>query len=914
MATPVVDRLAERDEELARLGELVASAQAGHGRLALIDGPAGIGKTTLLDAACATASDAGLDVVIARASELTQDVPYGIVRQLFRSRDALRGMAAHAAPVFDDAATGKPASADRSAAVLHGLYWLAVGAAERRPLLIAVDDAHWADAPSLGFLHYLALRLDDLPIAVAIACREEIDRDLLRRLAVAPVADILRPRPLSRRATAELVRSRLGAEGDPEFCDACHAAAGGIPFLLGELLSALAAHGVAPTGDRASRIAGLAPRAVSRQVLVRMAALEPAATRLARAIAVLGPGAELRRAAALARLDEPSAARAADALAAAGILRPGRPPEFLHPILRDVVYGELERGERAAAHADAARLLLEAGEDPERIAPQLIAGEPSGLGWAVETLRAAARAAIVRGAPDVAVTYLERALKEPPAPADQPELLLELGIAQAHARRPEAPARLAEAMDAARDSRSHALAALELGRALFYAQEPARAVEVLGRGLDARPPADLAVPLETELALIGYTGLTGRRLVADRIADLRERQHELDPETHRALLGALSIELTVLDGNAAEATALAERALGPDGARAAESPVLICALGVLGACDRVELGERLAGEAIGEARRRGLLQQLGHALAVRAELRYRRGALIDADADARRAIEGGADIAFAYGIPYGLAILGYTLIDRGELDEAAALIDRDGIPGDDGDTGFSQYLRFARARLHVAIGRVEEGLDELLAVGRWERDYGIRYPCWLPWRSEAAVACHALGRRERAAAMARECVDAARAFGARTPLGVALRTLGVVSGRPEPLREACDVLDGSGAQLEHARALAELGIALRDAEPLRRAHDLAQRCGASALERRVHEALIVTGARPRRAPAGALTPAERRVAAMAAEGLTNREVAQTLFLSPKTVEMHLGRVYRKLGIASRLRLRDALRD
>ena len=188
-------------------------------------------------------------------------------------------------------------------------------------------------------------------------------------------------------------------------------------------------------------------------------------------------------------------------------------------------------------------------------------------------------------------------------------------------------------------------------------------------------------------------------------------------------------------------------------------------------------------------------------------------------------------------------------------------------------------------------------------------------PAAVDWRSQAARAHAGLGRPQAALALAEEELELARRFGAARAIGIALRTLGIIDDDLDRLHEAVDILAASPARLEHARALADLGVALRHRrrivearEPLRRALDLALRCGATPLAEHAHAELLIAGARPRRlrlTGADALTTNERRVATMAAEGRTNREIAQTLYVSHKTVEKHLSAAYRKLGVNAR---------
>jgi DNA-binding CsgD family transcriptional regulator len=197
-------------------------------------------------------------------------------------------------------------------------------------------------------------------------------------------------------------------------------------------------------------------------------------------------------------------------------------------------------------------------------------------------------------------------------------------------------------------------------------------------------------------------------------------------------------------------------------------------------------------------------------------------------------------------------------------------------------------------------------------------------PARLWWRSLKAVALDRLGRRGEAIELAREELAVTRAFGAPWALGRTLRVLGALEGDEglDMLREAVDVLEGSTARLEHAKALAALGSGLRRArrpsearEPLRRALELAGACGAAPVSELARSELRAAGSRPRRDAlrgVGSLTPSERRVADLAATGRTNRDIAQELYVTPKTVEVHLSNAYRKLGIGSRRELGGAL--
>ena len=337
MAIGVGSVLLERGSELAGLTAVVDSARRGSGRLAVIQGEAGIGKTALLQVACEYARATQMTVLRARGGELEGEFAWGVVRQLFdpllassddRSQDLLSEAAVLARPAVG-LQTSPAAGVAVSFSTLHGLYWLTVNVAQRTPTLIAVDDAHWADRPSLRFLVHLAARLAGLPVTCLVVTRPvgtepSADTELLARLARGDGAELFRPAALSDQSSAELVRGYLSPEADEDYCLACHEMSGGNPFLLRSLIDALAAEGTDPTMAGAARVRRMTLEAVSHSVLVRLAALPPGALKLARAVSVMGAQAQLRHARRLAKLGADEAAVATGALARAGILRVAR--------------------------------------------------------------------------------------------------------------------------------------------------------------------------------------------------------------------------------------------------------------------------------------------------------------------------------------------------------------------------------------------------------------------------------------------------------------------------------------------------------------------------------------------------------------------------------------------------------------
>jgi DNA-binding CsgD family transcriptional regulator len=937
----VTHGLFERDADLRQLETLMGAAIAGHGGVALVHGAAGIGKTRLLQVVSEGAADSGVRVLSARGSDLEQQFAYGVVRQLVgdavlpsgrRPTDSelLQGDARFASPLFEPGESSPTlAPADRSAAVLHGLYSLICEIAEPLPLLVAVDDAHWADAPSLLFLDYLGRRISTIPVAIVLTYREHesgTEAAVVRRLAAD--ARVLELHRLSEEASAELVRSFLGSETSAEICRACFAATDGNPFLLHELAVALTADLISQSrADVASRVARLVPDAVARNVLVRLSRLGPASIRLARAIAVLGGGADLRHAAALAELDALEAARCVDALVTGDIVAPGLPLDFLHPLLRETVYADVGLGERMLAHARAARILADSGVAAERVAQQLLASEPSGSEWATSILQIAAGDAVARGAPSSAVRYLERALEERSAEGDRGSLLFELGVAESRAGCDGAVDHLLEASRLTGDVTARARIAPELAalyNLLGRFNEAATVLEEAIDDLDDSQP-ELRFSIEAEAAVLGVTVLAGRRRLASRLARLRERGRALTESPGAApLLAILAEELTEAHGTAAEAVTYAEHAFADPSLLSREGPVLAIGVSAFILGDRPSRAEAILDAAIADAQKRGSLYGTRLAIAFRAFARNRRGRLAEAAADARYSLELASGQQADPVQPFKIAQLAEALIEQGAFAEAEALLAPTELVAYDEDSKLFQPLANVHARLLLLQGRFGEALTRLNSQLRWMEAWGCKTPGWTSARTLAALAHKAIGEDEEALTLASDDLDAASKFGAPRPLGIAIRTLALVDerGRIDRLRESASVLKESESTLELSRTLVELGSALRRRgdrrqarDPLRLGLELAHDSGGALIAERARAELLASGARPRRpwvAGPDALTASERRIALLASDGFSNQQIAQQLFLSHKTVEMHLSHTYQKLNIHSRRQLATAL--
>jgi DNA-binding CsgD family transcriptional regulator len=934
--------LLERDAELAAVEALISAGPTG-GRLLAIEGPPGIGKTSLLTVTRARGDAVGMRVLAARGSELERAFSYGLVRQLFEPflarltaderAEALAGAAELATPLFDPAQLEAQPVGDSSLATLHGLYWLAANVAAGRPLLLVVDDLHWCDLPSLRWLAYVLPRMEGFDLSMVVSLRPGEpgeDPGLLGQIVSDPLATVIRPGPLSMGAAARFVRKTLSPDADDAFCAACHEETGGNPLLLRELMHTIAAEGLTPTEPNVPRLRELGARAGSRAVAVRLSRLSPESRRLAEAVSILGDGADPRQAAAFADLDWKVASDAAGALARADVLRPQSPWGFIHPVVRAAVYEALTPLERDMGHARAARLLAESGAEPERVAAHLLRIPPDGDPQVVSTLREAARLAASRGATESAVAYLRRALAEPPPAKERADLLLELGSAEALVRGDASVEHLREAHALTVDPARRAKTALVLGRELFLLLRSEESDDVFTEALNELAGADPELERLLEAGLITNSMLVRRlyRSALRRLEHIRSRPGDATVG-EKILLSLIAYHDARTGAPAAVVVPLARRSLAEGtlitteiSAGAFVPPCMVLAM--------ADLDEALTiyDSALAEAQRRGSVFTVAATKVCRAQTFVLRGDLAEAEAEARDAISASE----AWGTTartsvYLAAYLAEALMEQGKLDEAAAALDHSSIGGSLPDDARLLFLPNIRARLRMVNGDLAGGLEEMLEAGRRLEELGSRNPAFMAWRSPAALALLQLGQEDKARRLAAEELELARTWGAPRALGAALRAAGLVEGGLrglELLEEAVEVLTNSPAKLEHAKARTELGAALRRAnhrsearDQLRRAVELAAICGAEPLAARANTELRATGARPRRiALSGveSLTPSELRVAQMAAEGPTNREIAQAMFVTPKTVEIHLSSVYRKLGISSRSQLPAALAE
>jgi len=545
----------------------------------------------------------------------------------------------------------------------------------------------------------------------------------------------------------------------------------------------------------------------------------------------------------------------------------------------------------------------------------------------VSTLRQAAERSLAQGAADAAVGYLARALEEQLDPAARAEVLVELGLAERRTNGPAAADHLRYGLELLADPTRRGEVALELGRALWFTDRIVDALAVFERALgevDRERDPDLYELLLAELISSAWWNTRTFPIAEAAIGEL-----DLD-----ALHGGLGSEILLATMAHYEsrralhrehAIELARRALASGNLLASGSVAFLYAVNALFRSGLLDEAVPIFNQAIVQAHRRGDIFNLAYLLLWRGKCQTDRGDLRAAVADLREAI----DLSVAHGTsvawPHIIGFLAHALLEQGEADEAARVIDRGGFSEQPPlDQVHLVWFRLYRGRLRIETGSPERGVEELLQVGETLRLVLFHNPSNVRWRSWAAEGLRLLDRNDEARVLADEELALARRWGDPHAIGASLRVLGLIEGKGgiELLREAVEVLAGSEARLEYAPALVDLGAALRREnrrtearQRLREGVDLALRLGAFGLARRANEEIAATGARPRKVlqtGLDALTASERRVAQLAADGMSNKEIAQTLFVTIKTVEVHLSHAYRKLEISSRAQLQNAL--
>ncbi|WP_462188080.1 MULTISPECIES: AAA family ATPase [unclassified Frankia] len=934
-------------------GQPAFGGAATGGGVLLVEGQAGLGKTALLARIRELARSAGVTVLAARGDLSYQDSPWFVTAQLFQ-RELLAHTPAELGELVGEHGeilaravglgvrgdvSGPPGASGASSRqsghgpdprdVADGLSRLAVRLSRLRgPLLLTVDDAHWADRSSYGWISTFASQVEMLPVAIVMACRpEELPRRFPSAISAVAAAASHRLRPLSAGGVAELVRHALGDGAQEPFCERAGELTGGIPLVLVDVLSRARAQDVTPTGAGLPALTALASRTLAAHLLAQLGRLGPATTELARAVAILSSRATLDLAARVAGLNRLQAEEAADRLRAALVLRPdgpGDPPTFPHPLYADAVLRSLPRPDHIRLRLAAARLLLDHGHGCLDAAAHLLSLPPRGEGWAAGILLAAGRLSLATGSPAEAAVFLDRARREPPPPDAAAEVLHSLGLATLVRDPQQAIFHLSAAL--AQPGLRPGLretVALRLAKSLAHDDRMADAVRLLD--VEARTAAThqarLRLRAEHMLWAMFWMDDDDAHARSRRLARL-VRGMSGRTVTEQSLLGLRAWDAMLRGEPADTVLGLAAAALGTgmswvDEDWGFEIPVLVALCHLY--CDRPERALELHATGLAELKKQGWHgTHLAFGYALHGQIHYRTGRLVDAESAARRALRCADSLAPRSPARwFALGTLLQALVAQGKIESAEQVTAAHSYGGPFPEAVTIPLPQLVRAELSLAQGRTVEADDVLTDLGRRLDARGAVNPAWCPWLGLLAQA-----RRHTDPARARELADQAvsqaRRTGVASAIGQTLCAAGTVTGGSAGLAllaESVRSLEASPARYEHALALTEYGDALRRAarkrearEVLHQAVDLAASCGAQALADQAAERLAMAGGRPRR-PRGsgvaALTDRELQIARCAASGQTNAAIARHLHVTPSAVEKALTGIYRKLGVAGR---------
>jgi DNA-binding CsgD family transcriptional regulator len=907
MAVATTFELIGREDELARLEEFVSDSSVGAAGV-VISGEAGIGKTALWRTGVDLAETAGVSVLVTRCAEAEMPLALGGVGDLIEN--ALAEVADElAAPQRRALAVvvgleAPPEEAPDPTALPRAFLACLRTLASRLPVVVAIDDVQWLDPPSRRVLAFAARRLGDVPVGILVTQRGDASDPLDLRHAFEERLAEIRVGALSVGALHHLIRTRLGLRIPRPTMARVHRASGGNPMFALEFAQVAASSG-APLP---------LPSSLEKLVRNRVAALPPSILSLLAAVAA----AERPTAAVLARAVDAGELALDEAIAAGAVaLGPDGIVRFTHPLLASAVYDAVPPARRAAVHT----CLADASSDIEERARHLALATREPDAKVARLLDEAAAHARSRGAPDAAAELAEQAVRLTPSVDVEArenrmlaaaEFLLDfdaaassrvldelLGAGVSGPRRAralllryavepdaEAAGRLAqEALEHA--GGNHALrvrALLLLSRHAVYLDDPATSASLAHRALvEAEQVHEPALLAEALAATAFRSAAAGQAKPA-----LAERALALAAE-HRSMRGSFPIFPThvvalerMLGGNLAGARQLMEESLDMTlrSGRERDRWVILTTLVRLeleaGNWEVAERHFQAAEELAFDGNSRGADGNMPSLAGLIATLQ---GRVEDARRLTSEAIRCGESLHLASLVTTGRTVLGFLELSLGDaasawrtLSERPAAVQRrfPTFPG------FLEPMPNAVEAL-VALGRLD---DAATLFGRFDArwaDHG--------WAMPARLRCRALlllAHRdpEAALAAAEEAIAASEVVAIPLDLGRALLAAGDALRRLGQRRHAADKLDAA------KQVFAELGAPLwvaRAEKELRRA-------------------------RPRPRRDRELTSAERGVAVLVAAGRTNREVAAELYTTVGTVEVHLTRIYRKLGLRSRTEL------
>ncbi|WP_433393223.1 helix-turn-helix transcriptional regulator [Micromonospora sp. KLBMP9576] len=919
--------LAQREEQLTRLRNAFLSCrEQRRGHVALLTGAVGSGKTSVLDVFGAWSASAGARVLAAAGSRAERQLDLGILRQLLHSArpdarqatvvDRLLGDGVAALPLPEsDRDDGDSRALDQAwAPLLHGVFTALTDLADRAPLVIVVDDAHHADPASLHCLLYVARRLRHAQIMILLAeagtLRPAHPHFRAELLSLPHLSRVALP-PLGAAAIAQLVDSGHGRAEARLAAERCLAVTGGNPLLARALVEQQGG-GIGHEAD------GAGGDAFEQAVIGCLYRHEPPVRRVAQALAVLHRPAPAELLGQVLDVAAEAAVPAVRVLRMSGLVDVDR---LRHPRILRAILADLPPEERRALHRRAAEVLHDNGTDASVVAEHLVAAGWAGRPWAASVLREAAGQALAAGRPDVTAACLRLAGRAATGDGQRDRVDAMLVNARWQVNPLAANGHLNDLVEAARAGGWSTLSAVPY---LLWQGRMEEAVEAVTAGpaeddgaRDQRQMWQLLVSLSCP----------------DELRAVREAPHPwahggghagTDPSLQAlALLGSALMPAAGTDTVGA-AEQFVQRHHADEGALGMLTTALLALLWK-GRSDRAAYWADLL---LDRPATRHAPAWRAVLRAVRAEAALRLGDLPDAERHARTALEDLPPAAWGVAVAGPLATLVSCATEAGRPHEAERWL-AIALPPGTIRTPLGLHYLAARARHHLAVGRPLAAANDLRRCGELMSTWGIDGGSLVPWRLELARVQFAVGNKTNGTKLLLDQLRAPHGIDNRTR-GRALRLLSGTAPqeqRRKLLSEAVHLLHVSGDRLELIRALGDTGQSLHRAGDsararvvVRRAYQLAQDCGAAVLAQRLirreqagPDAPVGSQpARPACPPAArageaddGLSEAERRVAALAAQGHSNRQISGQLYITVSTVEQHLTRVYRKLNVKRR---------
>jgi DNA-binding CsgD family transcriptional regulator/tetratricopeptide (TPR) repeat protein len=933
--------LVGRSSELDGLRSAVAQASRGAGQVLVVTGEAGIGKTRLVAEGLRVASRLGVQVYQGAAVELERRWPFGAIADCLAIRESTADgrRAAIARLLQEEAPQGDGGSwfgdtASTEFRVVEAFVDLVEELSARGPVALAVEDLQWADPSTLLVLHRLGRRIGRLPVMLVATARP-----VPRSVELAACLEGLRGNgaaelvlgPLDQAAVAELVQELVGAPLGPNLLRQV-AGAGGNPLWVTELVAALLHDGAITQTDGTAELTAVGvPPSLPLTILHRLSFLAPTTLEVLRVASVLGTAfavTDLSRV-----LGRPTAALldAIDEALAGHILdRRGVELAFRHDLIREALYHDLPAAVRRGLHLDAAHELAGAGAPPERVAEHLVRGASPGDPQAVAWLRQAARRVALR-APGVAVELLQRALElSPLTDRDRDALLAEQAVSLLWSGRlGDAEAICGEVLGRAHDPGLDGTLRLCLVQTL------------VGRGrLEAALREAAAATASPTLSGVERARFQAFMAMAQTSAGQLQAAAQTAARAQAAaeqagddLAGAISLAsralVAILGGDFRDALALAQQAV-QRGDRSEELgahrfPLNLFLGGSLHELDRVEEGQAALQRGRRLAEELGAKRELPLYYWALAQGCFWMGEWDDALAECQACLELAEEYGMRlHGTVFSHSIRALIALHRGDqpaAERAVAAAKRE-LASTGPQLGFD-WLGWSHALVLEAVGQPEAALATLGQT--WERcaERGLRstLPVLGPDLIRLARGAGDLGRAEQAAS-AIEAI-AARNPGVATLTGAARRCRGLLEDDPEVLLGAVAAYRAGPRPLTLALACEDAAAALGRAGDVTRARPLLddalavyERLDASWDAARAEARLRPLGLRrgrrgPRRRPTSgwdSLTQTELKVARLVAQGLSNPEIAERLFISRGTVHTHMSHVLAKLGLRSRVGL------